>query len=268
MQIKTVTRRGFIRKSFLTAIPFAFSSFAVNGKPTMGSSTLFLSSELDVPDLDRVTALLKQKDPLIWVFTGDSITQGAHHTHGLRSYPEVFEERIRWELSRRRDAIINTGISGNTTQSILDDFDWRVKAWRPSVVSLMIGTNDCSSKTISADVFERNLDSILVMIRGIGAIPILHTPNGVNKVDSPYPSRAKLPEYIKVIQNLAKKRKVILVDNWTYWQDTLLNKPEANVLMNWLDDPLHPNGKGHQEIAQLMFKKLSIFDPKAPTCKG
>jgi acyl-CoA thioesterase-1 len=35
-----------------------------------------------------------------------------------------------------------------------------------------------------------------------------------------------------------------------------------------LNDPLHPNQTGHQEIARLMFKELSIFDPAAASCGG
>ena len=47
------------------------------------------------------------------MFTGDSITHGALHTMGWRSYPEHFAERVRWELGRMRDIVINTGISGD-----------------------------------------------------------------------------------------------------------------------------------------------------------
>jgi hypothetical protein len=35
-----------------------------------------------------------------------------------------------------------------------------------------------------------------------------------------------------------------------------------------LNDPLHPNGQGHKEIAFALFKELSIFDEKMPTCGG
>lgn len=267
MTIKKLTRRSFFEKSlFLSAIPLAFSSistFAEDGEGIKGSS---FTSVPGVPDLDRISGLLKTKDPLIWLFTGDSITHGAKHTHGYRSYPEIFAERFRYELGRYRDIVINTGISGNTTQSILGDFDWRVSQFKPTVVSLMIGTNDCSKKEISLEVFERNLDSLLTMIRELNAIPIFHTPNVIIKEKAP--GRERLSEYVAVMQNFTRKKEVILVDNYTYWQNAIQSQGETAIFKNWLNDPLHPNGAGHSEIARMMFKTLSIFDPKASTCGG
>lgn len=214
------------------------------------------------PDLEKLEKLLNQKEPNIWLFTGDSITHGAKHTHGGRSYPEVFSERIRWELHRVRDITINTGISGNTTRSILDDFDWRITQFKPAVVSLMIGTNDCSKPDIDLSVFEQNLVTLQSKIRALGAIPILHTPNPI--IEEKAQERARLSEYIPVIQKVARENEIILVDNWDYWK----SQPENEMRRKWLNDPLHPNDAGHLEIARLMFKTLNIFDPKDPTCGG
>jgi acyl-CoA thioesterase I len=270
MRYNKITRRRFLEKSlFLSAIPLAFSSissFSAYREAVKGSSFIPYSSVPVVPDLERISNLLNQKDPLIWIFTGDSITHGAKHTEGYRSYPEIFGERIRWEMGRMRDIVINTGISGNTTQTILDDFDWRVRQFKPNVVSLMIGTNDCSKKDISLIVFERNLDSLLTKIRELNSIPVFHTPNII--ITKKAPERGRLSEYVSVIQSLAGRKAVILVDNYTYWQNAVQSQGDSTIFKNWLNDPLHPNGAGHSEIARLMFKELSIFDPRAPSCGG
>jgi lysophospholipase L1-like esterase len=207
-----------------------------------------------------IKELLGRKTPNIWLFTGDSITHGAKHTHGARSYPEVFAERIRWELGRGRDMVVNTGISGHTTQLILDDFEWRVAQFKPSVVSLMIGTNDCAKPQLPPDVFRSNLEQLIDRIRDTGAIPVLHTPNII--ITTAAPERKRLPEYIPVMREVASKKQVVLVDNYKHWE----SREQATVFKEWLNDPLHPNGEGHRQIAQLMFRELSIFDPKAPTC--
>ena len=130
----------------------------------------------------------------------------------------------------------------------------------------MIGTNDCSKKDLNLEVFERNLDALLTMIREINAIPIVHTPNVIMKAKAP--ERARLAEYVAVIQQLAGRKEVVLVDNFTYWQDAIQKHGEAEIFKEWLNDPIHPNGQGHSEIARLMFKTLSVFDPKEPTCSG
>src|SRR5688500_16553024 len=174
MKRHNFSRRRFFRRSFgLVTIPLALMS--LDRTRSKQSDTL---SQQDVRDKARISDLLKEKNnPLIWVFTGDSITHGAKHTHGLRSYPEVFSERIRWELGRVRDVIINTGISGNTTQTILDDYDWWIKQFKSNIVSLMIVTNDCALNRVAIGQFEKNLFSLVKHFRHIDAIPVLHTPN-------------------------------------------------------------------------------------------
>ena len=261
MKQNNFSRRIFFQRSFgLVTIPLALMS--LDHKKSKQSDTLSLQ---DVPDKARISDLLKEKqNPLIWVFTGDSITHGAKHTHGFRSYPEVFAERIRWELGRGRDVIINTGISGNTTQTILGDFDWRVKQFKPNIVSLMIGTNDCAKDRVAIGDFEKNLFSLVKHFREIDAIPVLHTPNII--ITEKDPSRSRLSEYVSVMREVATKERVILVDNYQYWQKSLQSESGAKVYRDWLNDPLHPDGEGHLEIARLMFRELSIFDPAASTC--
>lgn len=218
-------------------------------------------------DKDKLLELIKGANPLIWVFTGNSITQGAKHTHGLRSYPEICSERIRYELGRSRDFIINTAISGNTSKDILADFDRRIGILHPKVVSLMIGTNDAAiSNNISISQFEQNLTQLLTKIRGIGAIPILLTPPRI--IEAKAPERNRLGEYVLSIQAVAKRDKVILVDNWLIWDTEMKSKYQNEVNKYLLNDPLHPNGLGHKEIAISIFKELSIFNEKDPTCGG
>ena len=74
---------------------------------------------------DGIKALLDTKKPLTWVSTGDSITHGASHTLGWRSYPEHLAERIRWEMRRGRDMGINTGGSGDPPRRMMPGFEAR-----------------------------------------------------------------------------------------------------------------------------------------------
>lgn len=265
------SRRKFIGMSFLLmGIPSAIASLIpLSGNALSNdkkSVSDFKSNNNNVPDLERITKLIAQKNPIKWIFTGDSITAGVKHTQGYRSYPEIFGERIRWEMGRPRDMVVNTAISGNITQNILDDFNWRIGQFKPEVVSLMIGTNDCARKEMTAEIFGVILNVLLDKIRETGAIPILHTPNVI--IMEYAPERADLPGYVGVIQKTAEKKNIILVDNYVYWEEVIKSNSGINVFKEWLNDPLHPNGAGHLEIARLMFKELSIFNPKDPTCNG
>ena len=74
--------------------------------------------------MDRIKQKLKSKKPVKWLFYGDSITQGVVHTNGFRDYTQLFAERVRCDLGRRQDIVINTAVFGNTICDLLDEFEW------------------------------------------------------------------------------------------------------------------------------------------------
>ena len=49
-------------------------------------------------DSEKVYLFMQSDQPLTWLFTGDSITHGALHIYGRRSFTGHFMERIRCEL--------------------------------------------------------------------------------------------------------------------------------------------------------------------------
>jgi len=253
----------------MSSLTFAMSCnlLALTRKPTNENSNInIFRSVTNLSDLEKIAFLLAQQKPAKWLFSGDSITAGVEHTHGMRSYPEIFEEHIRWEMKRPRDIIINSAISGNTTVDILNDFTWRIEQFRPEIVSVMIGTNDCSRQKVTPQIFKENLEVLTDKIRTLGAIPVLQTPNPI--ITDLAPERAQLDDYVIIIQKAAMEKEIILVDNYAYWKEEIKQTSQANVFKHWLNDPLHPNGEGHKAIARLMFKKLSIFNQNDATCGG
>jgi acyl-CoA thioesterase I len=257
------------RRQFLSNISKAVLISSVTALPGgVLSASAFSKSTInkDGDDLKQIKEWIANKQkPLKWIFTGDSITQGAKHTLGYRSYPEIFSERIRFEMNRGRDIVINTAISGNATTNILDDFEWRIAQFSPQVISLMIGTNDAAAiRNISINTFETNLRTLVQKFRQLHAIPILHTPNIISTSEKGNNERLALPQYVDIIRKVAHDCYVILVDHWKYWEDNR----EKVLDEKWRNDPLHPNGRGHLEMARLLFKTLSIFDDSSFTCTG
>ena len=67
---------------------------------SIASISLFSSSitQKEYSDNDddkiRIKAIIEGKESANWVFTGNSITQGVKHTHGLRGYSEFFSDRL------------------------------------------------------------------------------------------------------------------------------------------------------------------------------
>lgn len=245
---KVFSRRNFIQTF---SLPFIASGLSVSD---------------GIPDMDKLKDLLKSDQPVTWVFTGDSVTQGAHHTYGVRCYPEVIGERVRWELRRINDIFINSGVNGTNTKYLLDAYEWFVNRFRPSIVSVMYGINDCQEKAITISLFEEYLTEIIRKIRQQNAIPVIQTPNGIDMegmLTMKTASREKLPEYVDIIRSVAAKQNCILIDNWKQWKDS-----SAELMKTWLDDPMHPNALGHLLMARSFFRVTDICDERSFSCTG
>lgn len=209
--------------------------------------------------------LARPAEPLTWVVTGDSITQGAKWVGRERSYPELIQERVRWEMKRRRDLFINSGISGERAAGLRADFAWRVLRFRPDVVSIMIGMNDAVAGPAGREAFGGELRELIRLVRAAGALPILHRTNPVdpqppNADDTSSRQRADLPAYNEIIAQAAHDTNTILVDHWAWWNRA---KPSPAALREWLADPIHPNGAGHRQLAAEFFRTIGHYDPAA-----
>lgn len=210
------------------------------------------------------TKLAQPSEPLIWILTGDSITQGAQYLSRERAYPDLIHERIRWELRRRRDLLINTAISGDATGGLLADFNWRVLQFNPNIVSIMIGMNNATQGHNGREQFASDLMEIIQRIRTAGAIPILHTTNPIDNQHPDAKTHVDLPAYNKAIVRVALATDTILIDHWSHWCEARTN---YTALRDWLADPLHPNAVGHRQFALHFFRTLGCFDDQAVSCQ-
>ena len=224
-------------------------------------SLLALSASLsaaDSPDLARLRARMSDKRPVTWLFTGDSITHGALHTKGWRCFSEIFAERVRFEMNRRSDIVINTGISGDTTAGIIAALDWRLSRFQPDVTFIMFGMND---SVIGPDLatYEANLRKVVTEARKNGGIPVLMRVNPCLPGSAQEKRHAKLESYMDVVAKIATDEKLILVDHWADW------RKEPKSIAPMMNDEVHPNARGHQEMAIRILQAVGLSDPKAFT---
>ena len=214
---------------------------------------------------DKIQQLLQGKDPVTWVFTGDSITHGALHTMGWRSYVEHFAERVRFELKRSRDIVVNTGISGNRMTGLVPDAEWRVHRFQPHVVSLMMGMNDCIAGPAGRETYRTELTKFLGMLTERKTLLLLHTPNPIVIIDPAKELRKDLPAYVDILRKFASDNGIPLIDHYQHWQDTRKDIYAMIYVLN--DANIHPNHFSHSLLANLMFDKLGIFDPTSRACR-
>lgn len=252
-----------IKKSLYLGIFAACCSFAAAQTPAPApagaTATPASAAPAEIsPDLAIFKEKMKDKNKgVTWVITGDSITHGCQHTKGQRSYHENVHERVRWEMRRFKDVIINTGISGDRTPGLLSGFQDRVLRFKPDIISINLGMNDSGEKDKGLEKFRTNMQDLIDQGKKAGAIVILHTPQPTVK------PRPFLKEYGDVVRELAQKNKLILVDHWKDWNEKVPAEAQRKV---WMNDNIHPNGIGHAEMAKSMLKALDLFDAKSPVC--
>ena len=206
----------------------------------------------------ELAALLQTPEPLRWVFTGDSITHGAGHLHGERHYVELIAERIRWELLRTRDHVLNTGISGREITDVEEDLEWTVLQYEPQVISIMLGLNDCA-RSGTVESFSASYERVLLRLIDTGAAVLLHTPNRVPGTDPL--RRDALPAYVEAIRELASRLPVTLIDHYEAWRQA----EEAGTYEWWIAHGCHPNAFGHRVLARTTLQALDAWDALSPT---
>ena len=198
------------------------------------------------------------------VFTGDSITHGPLHTKGYRSYTEHFRERLKEKFKnnivKEHIRVFNTGVSGATTRDIIRDFNICVDIYDPDIVFIMLGMNDSSNEIFPLEEYRKNILELINKVREIGAIPIIQTSN-IIKMDL---SRKSLKFYMDILREVVRENDVMIIDHYSHWGD--LEKEISNIKNELLSDLIHPNEKGHLEMAKFIFKELDIFEEESYTC--
>ena len=218
-----------------------------------------LFAQTGAKDKEALLAKLKSKETaLTWVITGDSITHGAWFTNGARSYPEHLAERVRGEMLRFRDIIINTGVSGEISTGLLADYDWRVLRFKPDVVSINLGMNDCAR--VPLEQHKKEMVEMITKAKQSGAIVILHA---TNTVFSEHGHAKKLPPFIEAVRELAKEHDVMLVDHYKMFTE----QKQGVENRTWFADAIHPNGLGHAHMAAEMFRVIGIYEEQSGTCR-
>lgn len=205
------------------------------------------------------------------VFAGDSVTDmGSERPVGEglfdnlgRSYVRVIENMLMAWYPKLNIRITNSGISGNTSKDLLERFDRDIVELNPQWVSICIGINDvwrqfdvpaCRDYAVSVEEYEKNLETMILKIRGKVKGIFICTPYYIepNKSDL---MRNRMDEYIKVCKYLAQKYNGELVDFQGMYDEFCKYKHSS--IIAW--DRVHPNQMGATLMAK-EFLKHCDFD--------
>jgi len=215
---------------------------------------------------NRLSHRLQSPEPITWLFAGDSITHGSVHLLEFRNYVQLFEERIRTELRRHFDVVVNTGVGGWRLADILTHREHVIFRFKPTIASLAIGMNDAAHVPVDQiSEWEQSLDGLLREIRSSGCETlILHTPPLVDTLSQRPMAQKRLnvPLFCEAIRRQASAHGAILVDHQAFWNERMA--ANERVVLFSQSDTIHPNTYGHRMMLECLCRQLGIWNPTSP----
>ena len=176
-----------------------------------------------------------QSTPVKLAILGDSLAAG----YGLKpeqAIPVRLEAALK--AAGRNVAVINHGVSGDTTAGGLDRVDWML-ADRPDIVMVELGAND-ALRGLDPATAERNLDAIVAKLKAAGVTVWLAGMLAPRNFGPEYDQK-----FDGIYKRLAEKYNVPLYPFFLdgVAQDAALNQP----------DGLHPNPKGVDIVVERLL---------------
>ena len=172
------------------------------------------------------------------VVLGDSLTEG-YGVSKESAYPALLEKKIK--SSAHTWKVVNSGVSGSTTASALSRVKWVLKS-KPDLLIIGLGANDAlrglkvseSQKNLAIAIEYVQSQKVRVVLAG------LYSP--------PNYGEKYAKEFRTMYQDLAQKYKLTLIP-------FLLEGVGGQSGLN-LADGIHPNEKGHEVIADHVYKAI------------
>ena len=229
----------------------------VTGKTEAGNVGIAYGQTLDEKQ-KALSEKLKEKDEMTWLFMGDSITHAALWTKGYDGIAQTFEKYLKDEMGRASDTVINTAVSGATTTSTLNNIEQRLEKYTPDVVSIMLGTNDAATGGLTADIYKKNLETIIEKIRNKNkdAVIILRTPTPMWNTGS---REANIPQYIAKMKQVADEQNLIYIDQYTELQKAFNDYGWLKKDTVLFGNNLHPGANGHLLMTRHFLKGCGLW---------
>lgn len=182
-----------------------------------------------------------------WIFIGDSLTAGfgvsaqESYVNQLQKLIDQGDYRTTSELKPK---LINAGVSGDTSSGVVRRVQWLLQDGAKRVF-LCIGAND-GMRGQPIEVLRANLNLIIDRVQASGAELIL-----IGMKLPPNYGEEYTKEFEQVYPSVAHDRRLRFIP-------FLLNGVAGQSHLNQTDG-IHPNPKGHQLIAEALYKELSAL---------
>lgn len=170
---------------------------------------------------------------------GDSLTYGWMVERG---FFDRFVDALARQFPSAKIDRRNHGIPGDTSDGGLSRLD-EVLAWRPHLVVVEFGLNDCFLSVPSGEVGR--LQSLLARrIQEAGGMPVLCTSCPLLDADE----MKIVSPYYQAIRDAAQAAGALLADLERAWRETAPVTEEY-----FLEDGIHPSDRGHEIMSRGLF---------------
>lgn len=198
---------------------------------------------------------------------GDSITYGSWDIEGgwVQRLRKFLDEKILTELNFYC-LVYNLGISGDTTDDLLERFEFetkkRIKEKEDTIIIFSIGGNDATfiddkkQCQILKENFRENIKKLIkladkyaskIIFTGLLPTDELKTIPIPWALDKSYKNE-HIIQYNEIIKSFCEENKILFID--------FFEKFKKFDYKNLLEDRQHPNFEGHQKIFEIVKKFL------------
>ncbi len=204
------------------------------------------------------------KDGDSFVFLGDSITHQCLYTQYVEDY---FYTRY----PDRRIHFHNAGVGGDTAQNAIDRFEEDVAAYKPRVVTILLGMNDGGYKGYDQAIFDRyqaGMTTVLDRIKEIGATAVPMTPTMHDARAARLRQKALEPRdtyYNGVLslfgawlREMAQQRGLGFVDMYTPLNQLTFEQRRTQPEWTMIPDAVHPAAAGQFVMASALLSDMAV----------
>ena len=197
------------------------------------------------------------------LFQGDSITDAGRDKRNYHDlgpgYPKYVAEYIRSAYPDVDLEFINFGISGNRTCQLFDRLYTDAIAFKPDIISILIGINDIWHRynperiaTTDAQI-ELNYREILKRLRAETDAKIIILSPYVLDAAATQHMKKDLETVLPIIKRLADEYADVYVPLQELFDEAIKTQPAP---LYYSADGVHPNENGARFIAEQYFKAI------------
>ena len=187
------------------------------------------------------------------VFHGHSVPAGYFKTpevNTLAAYPALVLKKIKAQYPFAVVNVMVTAIGGENSVRGANRFDKEVLTHQPDVLLIDYGLND---RGLALEESYKAWSSMIQKAKNQQIKVILLTPSPDQRVEYSDPGNALKKQTDQII-SLAEEHQVGLVDSYQAFEFLYPNKKELKKYMSQVN---HPNERGHELIANEIFKYFS-----------